>query len=1357
MKTSIIIATHNKLEYTQLCIESIREFTSQHEYEIIVVDNHSTDETATWLRTQTDIKTIWNNSNLGFPKACNQGIEICTGDNILLLNNDTIVTENWLTNLLNCLYSSEEVGAAGSLTNYCSYGQAIEVPYKSIEEMFSFAAQHNQNSNPGLWEERLKLVGYCMIMKKKVLDEVGLLDERFTPGNFEDDDLSLRIRLAGYKLFLCRDTFIHHFGSTSFKDNANSYNQLLHTNQKKFLEKWGFEPSAAVIHDKLVKQIDAASNDPIRVLEVGSGCGGTLLYIKNQFPQAEVYGIEANDVMAKVTALVTPHVYLTLDELPNLFPEGFFNVIIVGNLGGFDENSYETINALKKYINEHGQLIANVPNLFYYRNVKKMIEGTINGSELRNWKLSDVDQAFKAAGYLQVEITGLIETVSSHDQQFMNRLAEMAGSKTTKLYEVRDYSIMARKCDKGQIAKKLINNLMLQENVEYSIKKISKFDTEVVLAVIEDAGQEQVKDLLNFVGVQFIEHQKPDMAIPYLSRAFEHDENYDPTLFNLGLAMYLQGHDQLALDWLSLISKRDDKLEYWIKQIETELLAKSPKIHKFTKVIQSVEELPIEYGWYDKLNKCIAEKDNKIQAGLLQEIVQNEETVITYIDNHVVEKVEVLNSLATICYTHGYLEHVIPFLQVALTYDETNSLTLENIANALNAFGEPRMAAKYLDKVLIKNKDILNYLEEIKKKIVYTVSIIIPVYNKVEYTKQCLEAIINNTVEELYEVIVIDNASTDGTSEYLNGLPSNVKVIKNELNAGFVGACNQGASVASGKYLVFLNNDTVPVQGWLENLVSLADSDPTIGIVGAMLVYPNGTLQEAGGIIWDDGSGWNYGRGDDPQKPMYNFVREVDYCSGACLMIGTKLFNMLGGFDERYAPGYYEDTDLCFAAREAGYKVMYQPKAIVLHFEGISSGTDLSQGMKRYQVINQKKFVDKWRSRLNEQYPPSTRNVLSASIRNKGKKILIVDPYLPMYDRASGSLRLYNIIKILLKHGHFITYIARNGIRQEKYIYELQTMGVEVFATDVKKMEALGYNVSGLNIDMELLLKSRHYDVAWLSFYDVAEQYLDEIRLYSPKTIIFMDTVDVHFIREMRMAEINNDQQLKEKAKETKEREIKIYSKCDTIITVTENDGSLLLKENSKFNIKVIPNIHNNSHSQIPFLEREHLLFVGNFNHTPNVDAVNFFLSTIWPKVKSKLPEIKFYIVGNKSDQLTNISDPNIIVTGYVESVEPYLKKCKVSVAPLRYGAGMKGKIGEAMMSGLPVVTTAIGAEGMGLLDGVHLLIREEASDFADAIIDLYNNEELWNILSQNSIKYIEKNYSSRVVETNLKNMIVNT
>lgn len=248
--TSIIILTHNQLAYTKLCLESLRRYTKAETYELIIVDNASTDGTVEWLKQQSDVRLILNDENKGFPAGCNQGIEIAVGTEILLLNNDTILTKEWLTDLKQALYSEPYIGAVGCVASSCSNWQQIPAGYKELAGLQEFA-KHIKEENHHKWEKRARLIGFCMLIRRSCIDELGGLDERFTPGNYEDDDYSYRLRKAGYELMVCHDVFLHHFGGASFNADAEKsrrYAQLLAVNADKFTAKWGFTPLQLLAH-----------------------------------------------------------------------------------------------------------------------------------------------------------------------------------------------------------------------------------------------------------------------------------------------------------------------------------------------------------------------------------------------------------------------------------------------------------------------------------------------------------------------------------------------------------------------------------------------------------------------------------------------------------------------------------------------------------------------------------------------------------------------------------------------------------------------------------------------------------------------------------------------------------------------------------------------------------------------------------------------------------------------------------------------------------------------------------------------------------------------------------------------------
>ncbi|MBK5491853.1 glycosyltransferase family 2 protein [Bacillus sp. TH13] len=364
MLTSIIILTHNQLQYTQECIYSIRKYTVQQEYELIVVDNASTDGTVEWLQKQSDILLVKNAENMGFPKGCNQGIKKAKGENILLLNNDVVVTDRWLSNLIQCLNEEKDAAAVGPVTNSASYYSAIPTSYRDIQEMQEFASLYNQ-SDKNKWEERMKLIGFCMLIKKSVLDEIGLLDERFTPGNYEDDDLSLRIFEKGYKLYLCRDTFVHHYGSVSWREDSVKFSMTLNENNGKFCEKWGFYSEGLYIYYDLLEILDRCMPGKVNMLHVGAGCGATLLEMKSRYSTACLFGAEVNEKAAVLANRIAPTICSEYNKLHEVFGGEYFYFILLSHPIEPEQLS-RVIQSISQILAPTGTLIMSKFNLANY-------------------------------------------------------------------------------------------------------------------------------------------------------------------------------------------------------------------------------------------------------------------------------------------------------------------------------------------------------------------------------------------------------------------------------------------------------------------------------------------------------------------------------------------------------------------------------------------------------------------------------------------------------------------------------------------------------------------------------------------------------------------------------------------------------------------------------------------------------------------------------------------------------------------------------------------------------------------------------------------------------------------------------
>jgi GT2 family glycosyltransferase/glycosyltransferase involved in cell wall biosynthesis len=610
------------------------------------------------------------------------------------------------------------------------------------------------------------------------------------------------------------------------------------------------------------------------------------------------------------------------------------------------------------------------------------------------------------------------------------------------------------------------------------------------------------------------------------------------------------------------------------------------------------------------------------------------------------------------------------------------------------------------------------------------VSIVIPVYNQFRFTQACLASLQQHQGAERFEVILVDDCSTDETPKAIPLIPG-VVYLRNETNLGFIGSCNRGAEKSRGKYLVFLNNDTLVAPGWLAALLETFREEPRVGIVGSKLLYPDGRLQEAGGIIWRDASGWNYGKFDDAEKPEYNYLREVDYCSAAALMIPKALFESMGAFDSRYAPAYYEDTDLAFKVRHAGYKVLYQPLSEVIHYEGATCGTDLSAGAKKHQEINRSTFAETWGAQLAT--TPENGDAAFLHEAPPGRKnILVIDHYVPRPDQDSGSLRMFQILKLLHQLGHRVTFIPDNLARSFPYTGELQKRGVQVI-----------YHPYIKRVRDYLASNGSRFDAVVLSRCDFARKHIADVRLHAPQARVIFDTVDLHYLREGGEAQLTGDPEVRRKAQEKQQLEHELIEQADETWVVSPVEQQLLQEEFPDKSIQLVSNIVDIPGSKAPFALRRDFLFIGGFQHKPNTDAVLFFAQEIFPLVSAQLPEVKFYVIGDKPPpEIVTLGNERIIIAGLQKDVRPFFDSVKLSVAPLRFGAGVKGKINHSMAFGVPVVATSLAVEGMGLTDRDDILVADEPEDFARALIELYESEEVWKKLSENGIRKTCELYS---------------
>ncbi|HWR22066.1 MAG TPA: glycosyltransferase [Feifaniaceae bacterium] len=455
-KTAIVILTYNNLKYNQDCIESVRKHTAEGSYELIVVDNGSADGTREWLKTQRDIKLLLNDENAGFPKGCNMGIALAEpGSDILLLNNDTVVTARWLENLQTCLYSAEDIGACGAVCNHNENLQLAELNYGDDFEAMQRLAEENNRSDSGRWEEKLFLIGFCILIKRKVIGEIGLLDEAYSPGYVEDNDYCLRILTAGYRLMLCHDCFIHHYLGSQFRKDLDRFYPVLHKNRALFFQKWGF--SAFAFDDIRFASLrllpDYRPEKPLRVLELGCGIGATLLKIKKAHPNAALFGVEPGIGKARIAKRVGTVVNAPVGVLPLDFPEEYFDCILIGNYAELLVRPEEYLGGLKRYLKKGGILIGEAQNVMHHKAVENLLRGSWRyakgdrlGREVKSFfARNDIDTLCKLCGYHNPFVFHWYSAPTEEERRLIGGLSALFGEDRAHLYTAYLYTFRFEK------------------------------------------------------------------------------------------------------------------------------------------------------------------------------------------------------------------------------------------------------------------------------------------------------------------------------------------------------------------------------------------------------------------------------------------------------------------------------------------------------------------------------------------------------------------------------------------------------------------------------------------------------------------------------------------------------------------------------------------------------------------------------------------------------------------------------------------------------------------------------------------------------------------------------------------------
>lgn len=623
--------------------------------------------------------------------------------------------------------------------------------------------------------------------------------------------------------------------------------------------------------------------------------------------------------------------------------------------------------------------------------------------------------------------------------------------------------------------------------------------------------------------------------------------------------------------------------------------------------------------------------------------------------------------------------------------------------------------------------DVLDVAYETNPK----VSIVVPVHNKFAVTYNCLVALLFAYNEASFEIIVVDDGSSDDTLD-LPTIAPGVTCVRHETAQGFVNSCNDGAAVARGEYVVMLNNDTEPTARWLDEMLFVFENFTDVGLVGSKLIYPDARLQEAGGIVWNNAAPWNYGRGGNPYEPRYNYTRQVDFISGASIMLPRTLWETVGGFSKEFAPAYYEDTDLAFKVRDQGLKVVYAPFSVVYHFEGISNGTSTASGLKRFQEINAPKFRRKWAAACLHNGEVGKDLELNKD-RNVSYRLLMIENQVPRPDNDAGSYAQFQEIRLLQSLGFKITFVPENMAWLGSYSDQLMRCGVETL-----------YAPYHNSIHDVLEKRGKEFDAVYITRYSVAARLVPVVRHFAPRAKILFSNCDLHFLREIRESIAAKNPALMESALKTRDEELAVMRSVDVTLSYNTVEHAVIMSHNlSSTKIATCPWVVDTTDHVPGFDERADIAFLGGFAHPPNAVAVTYFLEQVMPLLRTRLPGVRFVVYGSGvPKEVRALEADDVVIKGFVKDVRDVYDSCRVFVAPLLTGAGLKGKVIDALAHGTPCVLSPIAAEGTTLRHGSEAMIAESTEDWAESVTRLYTDAKLWAKVSGAAVDYAQTFYS---------------